>query len=357
MARVILDGITKRWGSFIGVDNVNLQIADREFVVFLGPSGCGKTTTLRLIAGLEFATAGQILIGGRDATRLPASERNVSMVFQSYALFPHMTVLENVAYGPKVSGIDKRRSREVVAEKIALLGLGGLERRFPSELSGGQQQGVAVARALVLEPLVLLFDEPLSNLDAKLRRRVRDDIRDLQSRLKLTVVYVTHEQQEALAISDQVIVMAQSVIAQSGSPRELYEHPANSFVADFIGDANIVDAELSAWSGDDAVVRLAGIEVMLPHRNAPPGPVKLAIHPEAIQLRRERPAGPTLPARIVKAAYLGTHMEYTVQSGLGILFVLDSATSDPYPLGCELWLNLPGAGLTILHDRELRDSR
>ena len=354
---VEFQSVVKRYGAMTAVNGVSFAVEAGTLTTLLGPSGCGKTTTLRLIAGLEFATTGQILIGGRDATRLPASERNVSMVFQSYALFPHMTVLENVAYGPKVSGIDKRRSREVVAEKIALLGLGGLERRFPSELSGGQQQRVAVARALVLEPLVLLFDEPLSNLDAKLRRRVRDDIRDLQSRLKLTVVYVTHDQQEALAISDQVIVMAQSVIAQSGSPRELYEHPANSFVADFIGDANIVDAELSAWSGDDAVVRLAGIEVMLPHRNAPPGPVKLAIHPEAIQLRRERPPGPTLPARIVKAAYLGTHMEYTVQSGLGILFVLDSATSDPYPLGCELWLNLPSAGLTILHDRELRDSR
>ena len=237
--------MVKCYGATTAVNGISFAVETGTLATLLGPSGCGKTTTLRLIAGLEIATAGRILIGGREVTQLPPSERNVSMVFQSYALFPHMTVIENVAYGPTVSGVPKRRAREMATEKISLLGLSGLERRFPSELSGGQQQRVAVARALVLEPLVLLFDEPLSNLDAKLRRRVRDDIRDLQSRLNLTVVYVTHDQQEALAISDQVIVMAQAAIAQSGPPRDLYENPANVFVADFIGDANIVDAELA----------------------------------------------------------------------------------------------------------------
>jgi iron(III) transport system ATP-binding protein len=278
-AAVEFRSVVKRYGPTTAVDGISFAVAAGTLATLLGPSGCGKTTTLRLIAGLEIPTAGHILIGGREVTQLPPIKRNVSMVFQSYALFPHMTVMENVAYGPTVCGISKQRAWEMAAEKIALLGLGGLERRFPSELSGGQQQRVAVARALVLEPLVLLFDEPLSNLDAKLRRRVRDDIRDLQSRFNLTVVYVTHDQQEALAISDQVILMAQAAIAQSGRPRDLYENPANVFVADFIGDANIVDAELAACSGDRVLVRLAGLDITLPQRDLTPGPVKLAIRP------------------------------------------------------------------------------
>jgi iron(III) transport system ATP-binding protein len=273
-ATVELQSVVKRYGATTAVDNISFTVEAGTLATLLGPSGCGKTTTLRLIAGLERVTEGRILIAGRDVTHLAASERDISMVFQSYALFPHMTVLENVAYGPTVSGFPKARARRMAAEKLSLVGLTGLDGRYPSELSGGQQQRVAVARALVLEPLVLLFDEPLSNLDAKLRRRVRDDIRELQSRLDLTVVYVTHDQQEALAISDQIIVMSQSVIAQSGRPRELYEEPANLFVADFIGDANIVDAELSVWSGDRAQIRMASLELRLPHRGVSPGPVK-----------------------------------------------------------------------------------
>src|SRR5437660_8951392 len=226
-AAVELQSVVKRYGATTAVNNVSLTVAAGTLATLLGPSGCGKTTTLRLIAGLETVTAGRILIGGRDMTRLPASERNVSMVFQSYALFPHMTVLENVAYGPAVSGVPRKRARDMATEKLALVGLSGLDRRYPSELSGGQQQRVAVARALVLEPSVLLFDEPLSNLDAKLRRRVRDEIRELQLRLGLTVVYVTHDQQEALAVSDQIIVMDQAAIAQHGRPRDLYEEPSN----------------------------------------------------------------------------------------------------------------------------------
>ena len=320
------------------VNGISFSVETGTLATLLGPSGCGKTTTLRLIAGLEVATAGRILIGGREVTQLPPSERNVSMVFQSYALFPHMTVIENVAYGPTVSSVPKRRAREMAAEKISLLGLSGLERRFPSELSGGQQQRVAVARALVLEPLVLLFDEPLSNLDAKLRRRVRDDIRDLQSRLNLTVVYVTHDQQEALAISDQVIVMAQAAIAQSGPPRDLYENPANVFVADFIGDANIVDAELAGCSGDRVQVRLAGLDFTLPGRNL------------AIRLYRDKPAGPALPARLVKVVYLGSHMEYTVDCVLGALFVIDRSTSESYAASSEVWIRFCHIGVTILGD-------
>ena len=193
----------------------------------LGPSGCGKTTSLRLIAGLERATSGKIFIDEKDVTLLPATDRDVTMVFQSYALFPHMSVLENVSYGLKMAGVTKEEYSEKTIETLKLVGLEGFDQRMPSELSGGQQQRVAVARAIVLEPKVLLFDEPLSNLDAKLRRQVREDIRNLQQKLGVTTIYVTHDQEEALAISDKVIVMNEAEIAQEGNPKNLYNHPNN----------------------------------------------------------------------------------------------------------------------------------
>src|SRR5262245_24664803 len=309
--------VTKRYGDVVAVNQVSFTIARATLVTLLGPSGCGKTTTLRLIAGLELATEGEVRIGGRDVTRQPATDRNVSMVFQSYALFPHMTVLENVAYGPLVAGAPRARAHAQAREKLALVGLQGLDARLPSELSGGQQQRVAVARALVLEPEVLCFDEPLSNLDAKLRRRVREDIRELQQRLGLTVAYVTHDQQEALAVSDRVIVMDHAAIAQSGTPRELYEAPASLFVADFVGDSNLVDGELTTRNGVAARVRVGAVELRLPHRGAELGPVKVAVRPESLRLSAAAPPGPALEGRVVKAAYLGTHMEYTVSTPVG----------------------------------------
>jgi iron(III) transport system ATP-binding protein len=340
--------VTKRYGAVVAVSRVSFAIAPGTLVTLLGPSGCGKTTTLRLIAGLELASEGQIWIGGQDVTRRPATERNVSMVFQSYALFPHMTVLENVAYGPLVSGAPRRRAHEQAREKLRLVGLDGMDRRLPSELSGGQQQRVAVARALVLEPEVLCFDEPLSNLDAKLRRRVREDIRELQQRLRLTVAYVTHDQQEALAVSDRIIVMDHAAIAQAGTPRELYEAPASVFVADFVGDSNLVDAELVARNGDRGCVRVGGVEVTLPHRDEVPGGVKVAIRPEALGLAVERPAGPALEGRVAKAAYLGTHMEYTVATAVGELFVVDRMVTRPVPVGTTVWLALADHGITVV---------
>src|SRR6266536_1377203 len=275
-ASVEFRGVTKRYGTVTAVDNVSFGVERGTLMTLLGPSGCGKTTTLRLIAGLELASAGQILIGERDVTRHSAAQRDVSMVFQSYALFPHLSVLENAAYGPSVSGVRRAEAQVMAAEKLALVGLAGFEKRMPSELSGGQQQRVALARALVLEPQVLLFDEPLSNLDAKLRRRVREDIRELQSRLGLTVVYVTHDQGEALAVSDRIIVMANAVIAQEGEPRQLYEEPANLFVADFIGEANLVPAELSAVQNGRGRVRLGNLDLDVTCRDAVPGLVTVA---------------------------------------------------------------------------------
>jgi iron(III) transport system ATP-binding protein len=270
------------------------------------------------------------------------------MVFQSYALFPHMTVLENVSYGPLVSGTPRGQAHEQAREKLALVGLQGLDARLPSELSGGQQQRVAVARALVLEPEVLCFDEPLSNLDAKLRRRVREDIRELQQRLELTVAYVTHDQQEALAVSDRIIVMDHAAIAQSGTPRELYEAPVSLFVADFVGDSNLVDAELTTRNGLAGSVRVGGVELQLPHRGATVGPVKVAIRPESLVLSSEPPAGLALEGRIAKAAYLGTHMEYTVSTPVGDLFVVDRTVMHPTPAGTPVWVAFEDHGVTVV---------
>jgi iron(III) transport system ATP-binding protein len=340
--------VTKRYGDVVAVNQVSFAIERATLVTLLGPSGCGKTTTLRLIAGLELATEGEVWIGGRDVTRRPATERNVSMVFQSYALFPHMSVLENVAYGPLVTGTPRVRAHAQAREKLALVGLRGLDARLPSELSGGQQQRVAVARALVLEPEVLCFDEPLSNLDAKLRRRVREDIRELQQRLGLTVAYVTHDQQEALAVSDRIIVMDHAAIAQSGTPRELYEAPASVFVADFVGDSNLIDGELTARNGVAGQVRIGGVELRLPHRGAALGPVKVAVRPESLRLSTVPSAAPALEGRIAKAAYLGTHMEYTVSTPVGELFVVDRSVFRPTAAETPVWVTFEEHGVTVV---------
>jgi iron(III) transport system ATP-binding protein len=349
-ASVEFRNVTKRYGSVTAVDSVSFTIASGELVTLLGPSGCGKTTTLRLIAGLEMASAGQILIGGRDVTRLSAADRDVSMVFQSYALFPHMSVLENVAYGPSVQGASKRQAEALATEKLRLVGLTGLERRAPSELSGGQQQRVAVARALVLEPQVLLFDEPLSNLDAKLRRRVREDIRDLQRKLNLTVAYVTHDQQEALAVSDRIIVMSNARIAQTGRPRELYEQPASLFVADFIGDANLLDGTLVEERAETAVVALGPLSIELPRRGADKGRVKLAVRPDAIRLYQQPPQNPAMPGRVSKSSYLGTHVEFEVESPVGNLFVVEYDRKAPVEPGAAVWITLAERGVSIVPD-------
>jgi len=347
-ASVQFRSVVKRYGSVVAVDDVSFTIEPSTLVTLLGPSGCGKTTTLRLIAGLEIASEGQILIGDKDVTNLSAAERDVSMVFQSYALFPHMNVIQNVAYGPSVSGLGKAEAEALARDKLKLVGLEGYDNRLPSELSGGQQQRVAVARALVLEPQVLLFDEPLSNLDAKLRRRVREDIRELQRSLNLTVVYVTHDQQEALAVSDRVIVMSNARIAQSGAPRDLYEAPANLFVADFIGDANLVTGVIESKAGDRATVRIAGVSVNLPHRDQAPGEIKVAIRPEAITLETAKPGRPVVAGTVAKAAYLGTHMEYTVATEAGDLFVVDRHVARPAPVGSDVWLSLADHGITVV---------
>ena len=317
---VELDGVSKVYGGKVkAVDNLSLMAEAGTLVTLLGPSGCGKTTMLRMIAGLEMATRGRILIGGKDVTKLPATDRDVSMVFQSYALFPHMTVEENVSYGLKLSGFGKGEVRERADAGLALVGLKGYGGRMPSELSGGQQQRVAVARALVLEPEVLLFDEPLSNLDAKLRRRVREEIRDIQTSLGLTVVYVTHDQEEALAVSDRIVVMNNAVIAQTGTPRELYEAPETAFVADFIGEANIIPCEIEKVEDGIARVRIDGLVVSLPARGLKSGSAMLAVRPNRIHIAPAK-SKTSFAGTLKKATYVGSHWEYTIETAAGDLF-------------------------------------
>ena len=339
--------VTKAYGDVQAVRDLSFIIERGKLVTLLGPSGCGKTTTLRLIAGLEMATAGSIFIGGKEVTRLSASDRDVSMVFQSYALFPHMTVMQNVSYGLTMSRLSKEEVSEKALEGLELVSLSGFGERLPSELSGGQQQRVAVARALVLEPEVLLFDEPLSNLDAKLRRRVREEIRELQQKMELTTVYVTHDQEEALAVSDRIFVMNEAVIDQEGTPRQLYEEPLNLFVADFIGDANIVKAQILKIDGINADVDIGGIRTKLPHRGLISGEVNVAIPPQSICLSQSG-NGNSIPGTIIKAIYLGGHIEYTVDCILGELFVIDNQMESKQNLDAAVSITLRTRGVSLI---------
>lgn len=343
--------VGKRYGPVAAVDDVSFSIERGTLVTLLGPSGCGKTTTLRLVAGLEQATSGRIMIGGTDVTYLSAAERDVSMVFQSYALFPHMTVLENVCYGLRASGTKRPAAEAAAVDKLGKVGLAGFEHRLPSELSGGQQQRVAVARAIVLEPQVLLFDEPLSNLDAKLRRQVREDIRALQQELGLTVVYVTHDQEEALAVSDRIVVMHSARIVQDGTPRQLYEQPASAFIADFIGNANLMPVTLGPEADR---VQMGRAVLHLPHRSLPSGPARLAVRPNGFALREAVAQAPTHPGdiagRIQKSAYLGGHMEYEVilEDIPGTVLVTDPGVATPFRPGTAVAVRIhPGAAALV----------
>jgi len=340
--------VTKRYGdskSPLVVKGVDLVVPKGTLTTILGPSGCGKTTLLRMMAGLDACTGGTILIDGQDVTHLGPAERNVSMVFQSYALFPHMKVIDNVAYGLTVTGVGRDEAARRARAAMEIVGLPGYEDRLPSELSGGQQQRVAVARSLVLEPSVMLFDEPLSNLDARLRRSMREEIRALQQRLKLTVAYVTHDQSEALAVSDQIVVMNAGLIAQAGTPQQLYEHPTSEFVAGFMGEAMLFTGTATA----DGRVQLGPL--VLPARRAvPAGPVKVAVRPEAWAVTDavSDAAARALPGTLLKCAYLGSFLELTVDTAIGEIFVVSPDVSRRWTVGDALALRLSDRGVSVV---------
>ncbi|SFV13803.1 ABC transporter ATP-binding protein [Pseudoduganella namucuonensis] len=335
--------ITKAYASNgpLAVKGIDFTVPKGTLTTLLGPSGCGKTTTLRMIAGLESPTGGQIWIDGADVTTMSAADRHVSLVFQSYALFPHMTIFHNVAYGLAVAGVGRASMEQRVDAALATVGLSGYGKRWPGELSGGQQQRVALARALVLEPAVLLFDEPLSNLDARLRRQMRDEIRALQQRLRLTVAYVTHDQSEALAVSDQIIVMRDGRIAQAGTPADLYERPNSEFVAGFMGEALLLPAQVTA-AGD---VRLGPLQ-WRPPLSLRAGPVQVAVRPEAWRVGDPGEFG--MEARVLKSTYLGGFYEYTLDSEIGELFVVcPHIDRQRHPLEA-VSLGMHGRGVSIV---------
>ena len=310
MGALRLSGIERSFGDFAAVSDLSLEVADGEFVTLLGPSGCGKTTTLRMVAGFIAPDRGEIAFNGERINAVPPHRRDTAMVFQSYALFPHMSVADNVGFGLRMRGMPTAARRERVAESLAMVNLSGLERRRPGELSGGQQQRVALARAIATRPQILLFDEPLSNLDARLREKVRLEIRELQRRLGITTLYVTHDQAEALAMSDRIVVMRAGRIEQVGTPDEIYRAPATRFVADFVGAANIVDARsLGRGLFETPVGRLRSDGASIPAGE----PVTLSWRPEDMH----RAGGlPDISAAIVSGVvYHGSFVEVMVEAG------------------------------------------
>jgi iron(III) transport system ATP-binding protein len=321
--------------------NVHFRVPARKLTTLLGPSGCGKSSLLRLVAGLERPTAGRVLVGGRDVTDMGPEQRPISMVFQSYALFPHLNVLDNVRYGLRMQKVAARECDERARAALQLVGMQDSAASNTAELSGGQQQRVALARALALRPQVLLLDEPLSNLDANLRRQIRDDIRSLQQGLGLTVMYVTHDHNEAMAVSDNVVVMRDGQVMQVGSPQEVYEAPLSEFVASFMGDAVMFDAQADA-SGS---VQLGPLKVG-PGLTARQGQVRLVVRPHAWQLK---PAGADgLPGQILSRAYLGRDTEYQVLTSLGTLLVLVRGDVQPRQVNAPVSVQLGSRGVCVV---------
>lgn len=327
-SHVLLKNIVKTFPSqdggedVIAVNNVNLEINDGELTTLLGPSGCGKTTILRMVAGFEVPTSGEIFLGNDNVVSVPPNKRDIAMVFQSYALFPHLTIYENVIYGLKLRNLSNQALKDRADKAIELMQLEPMKNRYPSQVSGGQQQRVALARAVVIEPKVLLFDEPLSNLDAKLREYMRDELRKLQKRLGITSLYVTHDQSEAMAISDKVIIMNNGNIEQIGSPREIYEFPNSKFVADFIGKSNFIPAVVKEKSSEGVIVKSNDMLLTIPKPGNNTSNVDdnalIALRPESIHLTKEEGM---LKGRITKAVYFGFRMEYEVEYLGETLFV------------------------------------
>ena len=319
-----LDGIVKRYGDVPALGPVSFTVEEGEFLTLLGPSGCGKTTTLHVIAGLLEPDGGRLLMRGDDVTALPTDKRGMGVVFQNYALFPHKTVEENIGFGLRMRRVPKPQIRERVREMLDVVGLPGVEARYPRQLSGGQRQRVALARAMVIHPPVLLLDEPLSNLDALLRKQMRSELRAIQRRIGITAIYVTHDQDEAFEMSDRVILLNQGRIEQIGSPERLYDRPETRFAAEFIGDANLIEGEVVETDDGIARVRAAGAGT-IPANAAGSGfevgsPVYLVVRPERIRLSAQAPDGAALAATITDRVFTGENVRITVATEGGAEF-------------------------------------
>jgi iron(III) transport system ATP-binding protein len=333
-AGISAEGVAKRFrhrvkGEVYAVRDVTLEVKPGEFLTLLGPSGCGKTTMLRIIGGFERPDAGRVLIGGQDVTWQLANQRNLGFVFQNYALFPHLSVFENVAYGLRVRRQSEAQIERAVGDVLALVGLSAYERQFPSQLSGGEQQRVALARAIVIQPRVLLFDEPLSNLDARLRVQMRVEIRALQRRLSITTVYVTHDQEEAMAVSDHIAVMEAGRVVQQGSAEDLYYRPRSEFLANFIGRANLVRGRVVSVDAAGAEIEALGLRMRTPTPGLTPGAaVKPVLRPETLELV-DAPG----TASIVSRMFLGDSVEYVVRCAGETLHISASSASANPALG------------------------
>lgn len=341
---LVLKNITKAFGKSVVIDNLDLSIKKGSMVTLLGPSGCGKTTVLRLVAGLENPTSGQIFIDGEDVTKSSIQQRDICIVFQSYALFPHMSIGDNVGYGLKMQGISGEERKQRIKEALELVDLAGFEDRFVDQISGGQQQRVALARALVLKPKVLLFDEPLSNLDANLRRAMREKIRELQLQLGITALYVTHDQTEAFAVSDEVIVMHKGKIMQKAPANELYQKPNSLFLANFMGESSIFNAELNGNQ-----IRVNGYEFTLENAaqfNVANGECLVGIRPEAVQFI---PQGqPCQKCTIKTAVYMGNHWEI-IADWQGQELLINASPAHFEPTMKETYIEFQRYGIFLLN--------
>jgi spermidine/putrescine transport system ATP-binding protein len=347
-AAIGLVGVSKRFGGVSAVDDVSLEIREGEFFSLLGPSGCGKTTTLRMVAGFELPDAGRIVLQGRDVTEVRASRRPVNMVFQQYALFPHMSVYDNVAFGLKVKRVPRAEHKGRIKEILRVVELEGMERRRPRQLSGGQQQRVALARALVNSPAALLLDEPLGALDVKLRKQMQLQLKAIQHDIGTTFVYVTHDQEEALAMSDRIAVMNGGRVEQIGSPREIYEHPRTAFVADFIGSLNALDLTIDELVGGYGVARFGdGERVVVPVGDGrrPGEKVRVAVRPERVQIGPELDGGSRLAGTIAEVVFLGMYTQLHVDTRAGRIVCHRLADESLAALG-------PGSRVTLSWEPE-----
>jgi spermidine/putrescine transport system ATP-binding protein len=349
--------VTKRFGDFVALDHVNLEIAEGEFMTFLGPSGCGKTTCLRLISGFEQPTTGQVLIAGRDVSNDPPYKRNVNQVFQSYALFPHLTVRENIAFGLRMKKLPAEAIREKTEWAVAMTSLQGMEDRKPAQLSGGQRQRVALARAIVCEPQVLLLDEPLSALDAKLRTQMRVELKNLQKRLGITFIFVTHDQEEALSMSDRIAVMNKGKVEQIGTAAEIYHNPRTEFVAGFIGETNIVEAEVLERKDGLLFCRLEGglgLWIRDGAGAAAGSKMLVSVRPEKIRMHRERPAQGenVFSSRVSSEVFKGAVDDMTIvtDGGLELRALLANAgeTGLDFHEGEEVWCLIHPNDISLL---------